>query len=124
MKDSIIAEIRSASLRTEPAQLVYLHNGMVIAISRRALACFKNDTYLNDPLGNGLLSFCEIPEAQSIGFDGDTCVTTFKSGYVGLHDGKALVIAPNSVRLYPNNHDGLRGTNCIADISLSEIDML
>ena len=38
-------------------------------------------------------------------------------------DGKALIIAPQVVRLFNNNHDALRGINCLAELTLPDIDL-
>ena len=84
----------------------------------------RNRAALDDPLGNGLLSFTELADGVSIRFEQDACVTTHTAGYVGLVDGKALLIAPFKVRLYPNNHDGLRGLNCLAELELPSIDVI
>jgi hypothetical protein len=97
---------------------------MVIALTPHALACYRNASALHDPLGNGLLSFAELPAATTIRFEQEQCVATHSAGYVGLLDGKALLIAPFKVRLYPNNHDGLRGLNCLAELELPSIDVL
>ena len=121
--DSIIAHTSCERLRGEPAQLLHLHNGMVIALSPRALACFRNVEAINDPLANGLLSFTALPDSTAIRFDRNLCVSTHTAGYVGLVDGKALLIAPFKVRLYPNNQDGLRGLNCLAELELPSIDV-
>lgn len=122
--DSIIAHISCERLRQDPAQLLHLHNGMVIVLTPTALACYRNHSAINDPLGNGLLSFCALEDGVRIGFEGERCVTTHAAGYVGLVDGKALLIAPFKIRLYPNNHDGLRGLNCLAELDLPSIDVL
>lgn len=122
--DSIIAHTSCERLRQEPAQLLHLHNGMVIALSPHAMACFRSASAIHDPLGNGLLSFTELPEGVNIRFEQERCVSTHSAGYVGLLDGKALLIAPFKVRLYPNNHDGLRGLNCLAELELPSIDVL
>ena len=122
--DSIIAHTSCERLRNEPAQLLHLHNGMVIAITPRALACFRNHAALNDPLGNGLLSFTDLPDPVQITFEQESCVSSHSAGYVGLLDGKALLIAPFKIRLYPNNHDGLRGLNCLAELELPSIDVM
>lgn len=122
--DSIIAHTSCERFQQEPAQLLHLHNGMVIALTPRALACYRNHGAVQDPLGNGLLSFCELPDNVEIAFNDGCCVTTHSAGYVGLQDGKALLIAPFRIRLYPNNHDGLRGLNCLAELDLPSIDVL
>lgn len=122
--DSIIAHTSCERLRQEPAQLLHLHNGMVIALTPKAMACFRNVEALHDPLGNGLLSFTTLPDDHEIRFDMAQCVATHSAGFVGLLDGKALLIAPFKIRLYPNNHDGLRGLNCIAELELPSIDVL
>lgn len=122
--DSIIAHTSCERLRQEPAQLLHLHNGMVIALTPKAMACFRDAGALHDPLGNGLLSFSALPDDQEIRFEMAQCVATHSAGFVGLLDGKALLIAPFKVRLYPNNHDGLRGLNCIAELELPSIDVL
>ncbi|MGC1507575.1 hypothetical protein [Ketobacter sp.] len=123
MKDGIIAEIHCETIKGQPAELLQFHNGLVIAITTDTLCCYKSLQSIGDPLGNGLLSFCAIPAEQSILFNDNRCVSEHRSGYVGLTDGKALLIAPFHVRLYPNNHDALRGLNCLAELELPEIDV-
>lgn len=124
MPNSIIAEIRSDIIKEEPCELVCLHNGLIIALSASALGCYRNQPSLHDPLGNGLLSFCALEAEHHIRFQDGRCITTFSGGYVGLSDGKALLISPFKARLYPNNQDGLRGLNCIGELDLPEIDVL
>lgn len=124
MSNSIVAEILSDTIKGEPCELVRLHNGLIIALSRSALGCYRNHQALHDALGNGLLSFCSLEREHYIRFQQNRCVTTYSGGYVGLADGKALLIAPFKARLYPNNEDGLRGHNCIGEIELPEIDVL
>ncbi len=122
--DSIIAHTSCERLRDEPAQLLHLHNGMVIALTPRALACFRDRAALHDPLGNGLLSFTALPDDLNIRFDEGFCVATHSAGFVGLVDGKAMLIAPFKIRLYTDNHDALRGLNCLAELELPSIDVL
>ncbi len=122
--DSIIAHTSCETLRQLPAQLLHLHNGMVIAILPHALACYRNREAVGDALGNGLLSYTALEDGTEIRFEQGACVITHAAGYVGLLDGKALLIAPFKVRLYPNNHDGLRGLNCLAELELPSIDVI
>ena len=122
--DSIIAHTSCERLRQEPAQLLHLHNGYVIVLTPRAIACYRNHAAVGDPLGNGLLSFVELDDTATIGFEQASCVATHTAGYVGLLDGKALLITPNKIRLYPNSHDGLRGLNCLGELELPSIDVI
>ena len=123
MKDGIIAEIFCQTINGQSAELIQLHNGLIIALSSNALTCYKNRQSIGDPLGNGLLSSTAIPANHLIHFEAERCIAQHRSGYVGLTDGKALLIAPFHIRLYPSNHDGLRGLNCIAELELPEIDV-
>ncbi|MAR89852.1 MAG: hypothetical protein CML06_03080 [Pseudomonadales bacterium] len=123
MSNSVIADIISESVREEPCELLCLHNGLVIALSPRALGCYRSCEAVQDPLGNGLLAFCQLAEQHSIQFQEQRCVTTYSGGYVGLCDGKALLIAPGKVRLFANNEDGLRGINVLAEMDLPDIDV-
>lgn len=124
MSNSVVAEILTETLNDEPCELIKLHNGLIIALSPRAMGCYRNLQALHDPLGNGLISFSALDPDYHIQFREQRCVTTYSGGYVGLQDGKALLIAPYKVRLYPNNEDGLRGQNCLAELELPEIDVL
>ena len=121
--DAIIAHIDYGRINDEPAQLIELHNGMIIALTANALACYRQRRCIHDPLGNGLLSLAEIAPDSAIGFFNGQCIQAHRSGFVGLRDGKALLISPFKVRLYPNNYDGLRGLNCLAELDLPEIDV-
>lgn len=121
--DSIIAEIHCETLNQEPAQLLELHNGLIIALTRNALGCYRNHDSVRDPLGNGLVSYANIESDNHIQFEEELCVATYTSGFVGLKDGKALLIKPFKACLYPNNHDGLRGLNCLAELELPVIEV-
>jgi len=121
--DSIIAHTSCESLWQRPAQLLHLHNGYVIVLTPHAIACYRNYQSIQDPLGNGLLSFVELDGASSLHFVQDACVATHTAGYVGLMDGKALLITPNKIRLYANNQDGLRGHNCLGELELPSLDV-
>lgn len=124
MSNSVVAEILCETLNDGPCELVKLHNGLIIALTPNAMGCYRNHNALHDPLGNGLLSFCALDPQQQIQFEEQHCITTYSGGYVGLRDGKALLIAPHKARLYPNNQDGLRGLNCLAELELPDIDVL
>ncbi len=124
MSNSIVAEILAETLNDEPCELIKLHNGLIIALTSSALGCYRDRQSMHDPLGNGLLSFSALDPDHRIQFREQRCITTYSGGYVGLVDGKALLIAPFKVRLYPNNQDGLRGQNCLAELELPEIDVL
>lgn len=123
MKDGIIAEIQCQTINGEPTELIKLHNGLMIALSSNTLACYKNQQSITDPLGNGLLSYVTVPADHLIQFENGHCIAQYRSGYVGLIDNKALLIAPFHIRLFPNNQDGLRGLNCLAELELPEIDV-
>jgi len=124
MSNSIIAEIHSDTINNQPCELIHLHNDLVIALSDAALGCYRNRESIHDPLGNGLVSFSSLGPDDHIQFHDGRCITTYSGGYVGLVDGKALLITPFKVRLYPSNHDGLRGLNCIAELELPAIDVI
>ena len=121
--DSIIAQLHSKTLNGQPAQLVQLHNGLIIALSATSLGCYKNFESVFDELGNGLVSFVQLDEQHNIAFKQDLCVSTHAGGYIGLVDGKALLITPFKATLYLNNHDGLRGLNPLAELDLPQIDV-
>lgn len=121
--DSIIAQLHSKTLNGQPLQLAQLHNGLIIALSPDSLGCYKNLDSVSDELGNGLLSFARLESQHTIAFKQDLCVSTYAGGFMGLVDGKALLITPFKASLYMNNHDGLRGLNPLAELELPQIDV-
>lgn len=122
-KDTIIAQTHYDCINGLPAQFIELHNKMVIVITSDTLACYRNLASIQNPLGNGLVSLAEIEPSSSIQFTNGQCISAYRSGYVGLQDGKTILITPFKVRLYPSNHDGLRNLNCLAELNLPEIDV-
>lgn len=108
----------------EFAELLHIQGGPVVAISRTGLASFKSADHVNDPLGNGLLGYSDLPATISLTPKEESFVESIRSGFVQLHDGFALLITPFHATLFANNDDALSGNNRLAQVPLNDIDLL
>ena len=98
-------------------QYLTFRNGSVLVISENALAFYKNEAAIYDPLGNGLLEMAELAEPLVFGDQG--FVTEYRAGFVGLANEMAILITPNDIQLFPNKESALRNQNEIARLKLS-----
>lgn len=122
-QQSIIAGVEHLHIGQNPVALIDFNTGVVVALQEGSLACYRNRSSLTDPLGNGLLSVTEIAKPNGIAFEQGLCVIDYRAGYVGLVDGKALLIVPGAIRLYPSKLDALQGSNCLAELELPELSV-
>ena len=91
-----------------PVNLLHFHNGMVLMISNSAVALYRAEKHIGDPLGNGLIGFEAIPDSLRPSFaEPGGYVTQYVSGFVGLTSGCALFIRPDGIALYPDNQAAL-----------------
>jgi hypothetical protein len=98
-------------------QWLVFRNDMVLVVSEDFMALYKNEASIGDPLGNGLKSMVELP--KTIGGQGEGFVKSYAAGFVGLVDGKAILITPNDIQLFSNSQDALHNQNEIARLKLA-----
>ena len=114
----IVRAHRSIDLNGELASLVELIDGKCLVICHNLIALYKNATSVTDELGNGLINQVEI--SPGIEPDMNTgYVREFQAGYIGLTDGKAILIMPNYVQVFANKTDALNNKDSLAKINLS-----
>lgn len=100
----------------EYVEICTFKDNKVLVISNNTLSLLKNENFLNDELGNGLLAQEKIKKP----FDTNNTpwITTIKAGFVGFSDNKALLIMPNSIQLFSNSHDALHNQKALCQIFL------
>ncbi len=98
-------------------QQLTFRNGNVLVLSESVMAFYKSAAAIDDPLGNGLLDMVDLPEALSANEQG--FVVSYRAGFVGLADDKALLITPNDIQLFPNKECALRNQQEIARLALA-----
>ena len=101
------------------ADLLTLFNGKCIVLCQNALAVYKDEASVLDPLGNGLIDHTAIPGDAELTTATETYVTEYKAGYIGLADNKALLITPNHIQLFPDKTAALYNKDEICRLDLS-----
>jgi hypothetical protein len=101
--------------RVDLAQLI---NGQVLAISDDSMALYRRFEDIHDELGNGLCRSVAIPAEFHLSLQGDVYLQEHKAGYVGLSDGRVLLITLNDVQMFPSKQDALRNQNEIVRLAL------
>merc|ERR1711879_1052594 len=95
----LVRECHRVSLASsQEAEAAVLINNTVLVISADALALFSSLESIGDVLGNGLLESVAIPAPGRLS-TGYPYIAEYRAGFVGLSDGKVLLIGLNDVRL-------------------------
>lgn len=100
-----------------PAERLQLRGGPVLVLTEQAIALYRDAQSPDDPLGNGLLALTELTGKDCLTMAGAGFVKEHRAGYIGLHDGKALLITPVAVQLFANREDALRNQNECARVA-------
>jgi len=102
-------------------QWLVFRNDMVLVVSEDFMALYKNEASIGDPLGNGLQGMVDLPETmpETVQGQGQGYVKNYAAGFVGLVDGKAILITPNDIQLFANSQDALHNQNEIARLKLA-----
>lgn len=103
----------------EPAEALVFHNDLTLVLSERTLAMFKSLAQVHDPLGNGLIASTQLSEECRLAIQDGRLVTQYQSGFIGLVDGKAILVTPNVIQLFPSSNDALRNQNELARVTLA-----
>ena len=117
-QSDIIAKHEYSRINDLDVELLIFRDGKVLLLSEKDLALYTSIEAINDPLGNGLISHADMPNRDSNTILANTLVKEYKAGYVGLHDGKAILITPVAIQLFPSNKDALHNHNEIARLDL------
>lgn len=102
----------------EYVELCIFKDDKALVISHDTLSLIKHEKFLHDELGNGLLaqeSFCESFDTSNTPW-----VTTIKAGFIGFSDQKAVLIMPNSIKLFASNHDALHNKNPLCQLLIEQ----
>jgi len=103
----------------ELAEALVFHNDLTLVLSEHTMAMFKTLAHVNDPLGNGLIASTNLTDKTCLAIKEGKLVQNYQSGFVGLVDGKAILITPNVIQLFASSHEALRNQNELARLSLT-----
>ncbi|AJQ97101.1 hypothetical protein [Gynuella sunshinyii] len=115
----IIVNNRLASVRGQTVELLYFRNEQVLLLTTQALSLYRHERFIEDELGNGLLAYLKLPDEHLLAQRQGHYVAEFQAGYVGLVDGKTLLITPVAIQLFPNKTDALYNRAEICRLKLS-----
>jgi hypothetical protein len=104
----------------QAVELLHFRDGKVLALSHNAMALYQNSEAIEHPLGQGLMASSSFAEGFTLEDQQGQWVESYKAGFVGLHDGSALLITPISIQLFPNRQDALHNRNEIAKLMLEQ----
>lgn len=114
----IIESVESAPLANGiPAERLRLRGGPVLVLTENAMALYRDAAGPDDALGNGLIDLAELAEDQRLPQQEGRFVTEHRAGYVGLADGRAILITPMAVQLFANRDDALRNRDEVARLA-------
>ncbi|WP_428240279.1 hypothetical protein [Gynuella sp.] len=116
----IIVSSQLASVRGQTVELLYFRNEQVLMLTTSTLCLYRHERFIADELGNGLLAYVKLPAEHLLAQHQDHFVAELQAGYVGLVDGKALLITPVAIQLFPNKTDALYNRDEICRLNLSE----
>lgn len=100
-------------------QWLTFENNLLLVLSEKFMALYKNTAALNDALGNGLKAMVDLPEDAYLQVSEQGMVKEFRAGFVGLMDQKVILITPNDIQLFASKNDALRNQNEIARLALT-----
>jgi len=116
---NLIAKIESQVIAQRPAEFLHFHDSKVLVITQDTLALYKSLSSITDPLGNGLISLQTLPSGQLFSPPQGPWAIEHTAGFIGLSDGKALLILPIAIRLYKNKEDALRNREILVELPLT-----
>lgn len=119
-KSDIIKSVQRQTLgNQQQVEVILLRNGNAIVLSANALAYYKSEQSIQDPLGNGLLALAELAPKDNLPADAPQWITEYRAGFVGLIEDKVVLITPVAIQLFAHKADALRNNNEIARLDLS-----
>jgi len=102
----------------EMIQVLTLRDNKVLIITETAIGLYNNLEHFLDPLADGRLGYAELPDGQTLVWNNGAIVQEYNAGYIGLSDGKVILIAPNAIQLFSSKHNALRNIDAIVRIGL------
>lgn len=97
---------------------LHFRDGKVLVISHNAVAFYQSATAIDDELGNGLIALAKLADADCFESNSQGWVKTFKAGFVGLNDERALLITPLAIQLFNHKQDALYNRNEVARLDI------
>lgn len=95
----------------EPAEQLWLRGGSILVISATALALYKDEAAVSDPLGNGLIALTDLTGISPLTHRDGHFMTEHRAGYIGLHGERMLLITPVAIQLFDDRLDALQNRN-------------
>lgn len=102
----------------EAAEALLLNGGPALVLKPDAIALYRSLEALFDPLQSACMAYTELPEGHKLAWHQNQIMQEHKAGYIGLHDGRVLLITPNNIRLYHDKHSALHHIEPIAELLL------
>ena len=93
-----------------------LKNGYSLLINAHEMALYKSLRHALDPLSDGFLSACSFDHPLTSNQAEISVIENFTAGFVGLVDGKTLLILPGKIILFPNKESALFNQNAISTL--------
>ena len=113
--------IRATECRQLPQagilEVLTLVNGTALVLAADSLSLYRSPQQVGDALGNGLVASVAI--APLLVPREERFVQECRAGYVGLCDGRVLLISLNFVQLFGGKEDALHNRNEQARLSLA-----
>ena len=113
--------IRTTECRQLPqagaVEVLTLVNGTALVIAADSLSLYRSPQQVGDPLGNGLVA--SVAAAPALVPQQGRFVQEYRAGYVGLCDGRVLLISLNFVQLFGSKEDALHNRGEQARLSLA-----
>ena len=120
-RSDLIRSVTQGQLASgQAADIAQLINGQVLVISQDALALYTDAKWVGDALGNGLKASVSIPEGYHLDDAGAGFIEEHRAGYVGLAQGRVLLITLNDVQMFPSKEDALRNQNELVRLPLGD----
>jgi len=102
----------------ETAEALELRDGLTLILKPDAIALYRSLDAFFDPLGSGCMAYAELPREQQLTWSNNQIMQEHKAGYVGLSEGKVLLITPSHIRLYQSKHNALHHIDPIGELML------
>jgi len=102
----------------EAAEALELRDGLTLILKPDAIALYRSLDSLFDPLGSGCMAYADLPAEQQLAWSNNQIMQEHEAGYVGLSEGKVLLITPNNIRVYQSKHNALHHIDPIGELIL------
>ncbi len=117
-KANIIKSIERAELSGQTVEILHFFSGQALVLAHQAIAFYNDAAAIEDPLGKGLISMAELPAGRGLPETEPHWVAEHAAGFVGLFDGRVILILPNAIRLFADKSDALRNRNLMVELAV------